>query len=113
MMRDGTLNKLDVLGKAVMKWSPAALNKISSVAEFVASSIEKRYLAEVYDNYYEFDKWHTPLSWQATKEGDATTIKIISAGANRIFENGEGDDLSVVIHFDGTGIAKMVLHPKP
>jgi hypothetical protein len=62
-----------------------------------------------YRKLLERDAWETPFVWRVSKAstGDVE-VALISCGANRTFEQGEGDDIVFTISLSGKG--KGTLH---
>jgi hypothetical protein len=49
--------------------------------------------------WYSIDSWKTPIRMTTTVDHDELIVRFISAGKNRVFENGQGDDLVTTVTF--------------
>jgi hypothetical protein len=59
----------------------------------------------------ERDAWGTPFSWNVSSVGKTIRIRITSAGANGVYEGGEGDDIVLEATISQNGrVANRIIH---
>ena len=62
--------------------------------------LDKRY-SDAELSELEHDFWDQPFRKTVDKQGDTKRLRIVSSGANRKLEDGEGDDLVLELVWDG------------
>jgi hypothetical protein len=92
-----TIYKLEILAKVLSKSPQSEAMKLRSISELVSSATKKNLLADVND--FTKDGWGSVFVLQA----DGGRLRVISAGPNRVLENGHGDDIYFEITFGQDG----------
>ena len=91
------MNDLATLGEAIKLMSPADLMTFRSFEEFLKEAEIKTYISG--REYYRKDIWGSDLVWEVKQANKITIVRIGSKGPNRVWENGNGDDLYVQVEF--------------
>jgi hypothetical protein len=85
-----TRHKLDVLGRVALKWRRQEIAGLNSVHEFVRESVNRGYLAEVTEKYYELDFWDRELRWSTRLSEGNLIVQIASTGPGGVFRDEDG-----------------------
>jgi hypothetical protein len=69
------------------------MSAYKSVAEILEDARRKGIVTDSEIRRFSADSWGRPFRWELHKRRGKAVGRILSAGPNGIFENGEGDDI--------------------
>ena len=101
---DKTVYHLRLLGKVAIAHDIAEIEKFNSLMEFVASARSRRLLDPIGADRCLYDGWGEPFRWEVIETSDRRSVRVISTGRNKQYDDAKGDDLwlEIKIRHDGT-----------
>jgi len=109
-----TLYRLDALSELVLrlKESGHIVCQYGSVDDLLEDARAKGMIREAEVDRLSTDYWGRPYRWEVEVRPPDTVIRIISSGRDGVFENGEGDDVSIEIRIPERGRAIIRVRPQ-
>ena len=106
LRRDQTTARMSDLAEVVILLRDRGydLTALHTIDDLLATAGSAKVLLPFSQYHYVKDAWETPIVWRVSKAstGDVE-VAMISCGKNRVFDQGEGDDIVFTLSLTGKG----------
>jgi hypothetical protein len=110
-----TLNDLKLLSQAAQNYVniKQSFPPCHSLADLVSVLEKDAFL--IPNTHYQLDGWGNPYTYEFQQYESCFNIRITANGNNEQFENGQGDDLQLLLHYnsDASKLSVTLAHPDP